>query len=433
MKTLIPCCTVVLATISATSSLGAPVRAASVGVPAAMCSTVSGTPKRLELADGSIVSIDVRSMAYSGGQIFAAGRHGYVFPRDVQAYAPPARMDSIVGVLIDRQQRVTAVNNPLAPRRVFHPRVVAGPNGLFHVLLATGLDSVKLAPTPRDTATLWYATIQQGRWSRPEQVGKFAGADVVAENASDLLERNGELSFTFPYVDGRPTPSDGGGIFLRRHRSGAWSVDTLRTANAPSVLKATFDRDGSIIVLVGLSEDIPGRFREKIFLARFDSAWSSPRHVTGDGIRAIANPDLLATRSGFILSWNDWHYMDPSSSRLFWATIDTSLQVIQQQRIDSGSATYPHDVVVVDSQFPMWLYRGQPVGEAVHLAIATDTAVTTLPPLRTPFRSPIPSTLALSANRFAVFTQTTALQPNEPLAASYMTTLEIRCPGTGRR
>jgi hypothetical protein len=423
----------VCATIFVTAAQGVASPVGGPRVTAVACSSIGGTPKRLELADGSIVSVDMRSMAHSDGLIFAAGRHGYVFPPGVVADRIPTSIDSIVGVLIDGQQRVSPVRNPLAPMRVFHPRVVAGPNGLFHVLLATGLDTVKILPAPHDTATLWYATIQQGKWSRPVQVGRFAGANLVAENASDLLERNGELSFAFPFRDGRSVPSDGGAIFLRRRRGGQWSADTLRTVNAPAVLKTTFDRDGSIVVLVGLAEDIPGRSRERIFVARFDSAWTSPRYLVGDGVRPITNPIIARTGTGFIISWNDWHYMNQPSSRLYWARIDNSLHVIHQQRIDSGEATYPHSFVVVDSQFPMWLYHARSVGGAVKLSIALDSVVTTLPPLLTPFRSPIPSTMALSDNRFAVFTQITALKPNEPIAESYMTTLEVRCPKTVRR
>ena len=89
------------------------------------CRVGSNTPKRLELSDGRIVSVDFRAFARSGSTVLALGRHAYVFPRAAGRITPPQFKDSILGVTIDGRGRVDLVSNPSLPVRVFHPRVAA--------------------------------------------------------------------------------------------------------------------------------------------------------------------------------------------------------------------------------------------------------------------------------------------------------------------
>src|SRR5688500_18348448 len=91
------------------------------------CSALAGPSKRLELPDGRIVSMDVRSLARSGSTVLAAGRLAYVFPATAGPRTPPQLSDSILGVTIDGRGTVSLVPNPSLPRRVFHPRVAPAP------------------------------------------------------------------------------------------------------------------------------------------------------------------------------------------------------------------------------------------------------------------------------------------------------------------
>lgn len=422
----------VLPLVFVTRARGIAAPPALTGSSAAACSTIGGTPRRMELSDGRIVSLDVRSLARSGDEILAAGRFGYVFPRDARSRTSPAMVDSILGVHIDGRGEVSLVFNPLLPRRAFHPRVTAAPDGSFHVLFATGLDTITWRPQPTDTVTLWYATYTRGWWSRPARVGQFAGAVLDPEHASALMEQNGELNIAFPFRDHRSAATDGGVILLRR-RAGRWLSDTLRTWLTPAAVRAVLDRDGSLVTLLLLAEPSPDRYREKVFVARYDSAWNNPRLVGGDGVRHVTISALQRRQSDFIVSWIDWPINQPDSARLQWSTVDSTLRPSEASVIDSGKATFPFEMVIVDDRYPLWMYHGEPFGGTVNLVLNFDSVLTALDPLVTPFTSPIPSTLKLSGNRFLVFTQKRAAADTEPMAASFMTALEIRCPRSVQR
>lgn len=397
---------------------------------AAACSTIGGTPRRLELPDGRIISIDVRSVARSDGWTFAAGRHAYLFPRDARSRTSPLLVDSLLGVAIDGRGEVSLVRNPLLPRRAFHPRVATAPNGSFHVLFATGLDTIVWAPQPTDTVTLWYATYTRGWWSRPARVGHFPGGVLDPELSSALLVHNGELSIAFPFRDNRSDSSWGGAIMLQRRR-GRWYADTLRTWRTPPAIHAVHDVDGTIVTSISLDEPGEDNYRERWFVARYDSGWGRPTHVGGNGLRHITTSTLRRTESDFIVSWVDWPFGRSDSAQLHWVRVDRGLRPHTQPIVDSTPATFPFELVVIDDRHPMWMYHDQPFGGSVNLMVNIDSTIREIAPLVAPFTSPLPLTLPLSANRFLVFTQKRAAHDNEPMAASFMTPLEVRCPKEG--
>src|SRR5688500_3249758 len=195
---------------------------------AAACSTVAEPSRRLELSDGGIVSVDMNSLARSGESVLAIGRHAYVFPRNAQRRTSPIVKDSMIGVLIERGN-VSPVFSPLKPRKVHHLHAVADPDGSFHVLFATAGDPLPHFVDPPDTATLWYARLEKGTWREVQRIAPVRGALLSQETSSDLLERNGQLSFLFPFADDRDSSSTTGGLILLRRRNATWSWDTLRT------------------------------------------------------------------------------------------------------------------------------------------------------------------------------------------------------------
>jgi hypothetical protein len=79
------------------------------------------------------------------------------------------------------------------------------------------------------------------------------------------------------------------------------------------------------------------------------------------------------------------------------------------------------------------MYHNEPFGGSVRLKVGVDSAIRELAPLVTPFTGPLASTLALSSTRFLVFTQKWAAQDTEPMAASFVTPMEIRCPRSVQR
>jgi hypothetical protein len=394
------------------------------------CSALAGPSKRLELPDGRIVSMDVRSLARSGSTVLAAGRLAYVFPATAGPRTPPQLSDSILGVTIDGRGTVSLVPNPSLPRRVFHPRVAPAPNGQFHVLWVTGLDSVVDLPEPADTLTLWHATYRNGRWSVPTSVMTLRGARLNPELSSALLVRNDDLAVLFPFVEHRSVLTEGGMILLRR-RAGTWLADTLHTPSAPVVVRAIHSGD-AFISLLTFTDTTVGR-SEALYLSRFDKAWTQPVRIAGNGERPVTVPALVQRGDSYVVSWIEWRWLDSETAKLEWMSVDSAGRSTARGRVDSGPPTYPYELTTVDGRYPLWLYRGTPPGNLVALAVLGDSTIARLPSIEAPFRNPLPSTLALSGNRFLLLTQKLALTDREPMAASFVTELEVRCPRTGRR
>ncbi|MGH9202158.1 MAG: hypothetical protein ACRD2A_13095, partial [Vicinamibacterales bacterium] len=377
---------VLLSAILASSWPATPAPSAGPQVAAA-CSTIAEPSRRLELADGGIVSVDMRSLARSGQSVLAIGRHAYVFPRSAQSRTSPIVKDSIIGVLIDRGN-VSLVFSPMKPRPVFHPHAVADPDGSFHVLFATAGDTLPHYVDASDTATLWYARLEKGNWRSVQRVASVRGAALNQESSSDLLVRNGQLSFLFPFVDDRDSSSKGGVILLRR-RNAIWSIDTLRTYRRPSAVRARHGPTGESIVAV-FPQSGPGNnsIAQRLYLARFDSAWSSRRVIAGDGHRAVLAPTLAARGDGFVVSWNTWPVWQSDSLQLEWLQMDAHDRVSIGPIIDFGENGFPFELVAVDDRYPLWLYHGWPFGQVATLVVAMDSTLKRLPDLRLPFFNP---------------------------------------------
>jgi hypothetical protein len=256
------------------------------------------------------------------------------------------------------------------------------------------------------------------------------GARLNPELASALLEHNDELSVLFPFVERRSVLAEGGVILLRR-RAGRWLADTLRTLSAPVIVRALHHREG-FIALLTFTDTTFGR-SEALYLSKFDNGWSRPVRIAGDGTRPVTVPALVQRDDDYVVSWIEWRWLDSESAELEWMVMDAAGRVIARGHVDSGSPTYPYELMMVDRRHPLWLYRGTPPGNLVALAALHDSAIARLPSVAAPFRNPLPATLALSDNRFLLFTQKLALTDREPMAASFVTEFEVRCPSTGRR
>jgi len=398
-----------------------------------VCSANAQRARRLELGDGRILSVDVQSLARSGESVMAVGRHAYVFPATAQSRTSPTLRDSIIGVVVDDRGKVALVSNPMLPRNVYYPRAAAGPNGSFHVLFATAADSIPAWPTPSDTASIWYARFENGMWSKPERAASVRGAPLQSEVASDLLERNGQLSFLFPFRDDSNATTEGGVILLRR-QTGRWSADTLRTYFMPAAVRAVHaPRGESIAALLSLNGLSGDRNAEALFLARFDSRWGSPSRLAGNGVHPVAVPILATLGNGLVASWVSWRFMHSDSTSMGWLRVDAGDRISLRPVVDSGEATFPFEMIVVDDKYPLWLYHGSPFGSSAKLVMAIDSTVVRLADVVLPFWNPRTRTIALTGTRFLVFTQKRATADNEPMAASYATVLEIRCPRSERR
>jgi hypothetical protein len=192
-------------------------------------------------------------------------------------------------------------------------------------------------------------------------------------------------------------------------------------------------RDASLLVLLAQSVSNSAPRAEKLYLARFDSTWTEPRWIAGDGVRPVTLPIAANLGDGVIASWVSWQPMVPRTSVVEWLRIHPGGRTSTGAAIDSGEATFPFEMIVVDDAYPLWLYRGEPYGTGLALAVATDTIVTRLGGLSVPFHNPRARAIALSPTRILLFTMKRAITDAEPMIASYSTVFEIRCPRSVRR
>ena len=394
------------------------------------CTSIAEPSRRLELADRRIVSIDVQSVARSGESIIAVGRYAYVFPRFAIATTAPEMVDSIIGVRIDRAAggRVRLLANPAAPRTVRYSRTVAMPNGTFTLLYATQAPEGLVSHT--DTATLWLAVLRNGSWSTASRVATIRTGTL--DRASALIQHRGRLAFLYPFRDDRRHDDDGG-VVLLREREGRWTSDTLRTETEPTSVSAVFDpAGGSIVAVLAVADRVPPFVAQRLLVARFDSSWSAPIAIAGDGITPVAHPSLVVHDGGFAAAWLVWPGREPSNGLLHWLHFDAMGRVHLRSVVDSGEMTFPFELTVLNGT-PLWLYHGFPFGTTVRLMMSRDSTIVRLPDVEAEFGNPSTRTIALSGTRLLVFTQQRARAETEPMAASFTTALEIRCPRSAQR
>jgi hypothetical protein len=394
------------------------------------CTAIAEPSRRLELADGRIVSIDVQSVARARESVIAVGRYAYVFPRNATSTTSPELVDSVLGVLIDRRGagRVTLLANPAAPRRVLYSRAVAMPNGDVDVLYAThGPEGLR---THTDTVTLWLATLRNTSWGTPSRVAMARTATL--DRASALIQRDGQLAFVYPFRDDRRHDEDGGVVLLRR-RHGRWTADTLRTETEPTSVSAVYDPvRGSIVAMLAVADRLPPLLSQRLLIARFDSSWSVPVPIAGDGLTPVVQPSLAVHNDGLAAAWLAWPGHEPGKGVLQWLQIDARGRANLRSVIDSGETTFPFEFTVFNDT-PLWLYHGEPFGSTVKLMMSRDSTVVRLPDVTVEFGNPSTRTIALSGTRLLVFTQQRARSETQPMAASFTTALEIRCPRSAQR
>jgi hypothetical protein len=398
-----------------------------------MCTASAEPARRLELGDRRIVSVDVQSVATSGGSVMAVGRHAYVFPRAANPQTSPTLLDSIIGVVIDERGNTSLVTRPGRTRRVLFPRVAAAPDGSFHMLFVTSGDSAELQATPLDTASIWYARFRNGAWTAPDAVAAVRAGFLQSES-TELLEFNGSPAFLYPFIDGRKG-SSGGGVILLRRANGVWSADTLRTqAVTPFVRALNMPSDSSVVAVIAQAVPRGGGIpADELYVVRFGSSWSEPRRIGGDGRRPVTLPVLTTVGDTIVASWISWHLMRPETSRIDWVRVEPGGRLVGGPTVDEGSATIPFEMIGVDNRYPLWLYHGEPRGSAVAFALASGSTIVHRGSLTAPFENPGPKAIAVSPTRILVFTMKRGTADNEPMVASYTTALEIRCPTSAQR
>ena len=427
---LTTCCWCYLGYVMMAASFGFSAPAAAQATSAEACTVSAGPSRRLELLDGRVVSVDAKSVAASDGSIIALGPHAYTFPANASHTTSPLPGDPAVGALIEASGVVRLVPSPLRDRAVVFARAAAGPSGSFHVLFVTGIDSIDGGPAPDDSATIWYASFARGVWGTPQRITETRGAALNPEFTSNLLASDGSLAFVFPFVDHRSPGSSGGLIALQR-RNGQWRSDTLRTYLRPPAVRATYGANDSLVVL--FSQSVRGAKAEDVYLARAARGWSAPQRIGGNGVRPVSDLALVTGLEGIVASWSTWIWLDGASNVIEWSRIGATATQSPAAVVDSGVVTYPFELVTIAERYPLWLHQGEPYGSTVTWVLAAGGDQLLRGRLTMPFHNSRPKAVNVSPDRTVVLTMKRGGQGAEPMIASWMTDLRIRCPRAERR
>jgi hypothetical protein len=391
------------------------------------CDVNAEPSRRLELADGRIASVDVKSVAASGGSVMALGRYVYLFPRHSTPITSPLFGDSGMGVHVDATGAVSMVPSPMPDRSVVFARVAAGPAGTFHALFATGIDSVDSRARPGDTASLWYSRFANGAWAKPQLVMATIGAELDPEFTSGLLVHAGSLTFVFPFEEIR---GERGGVIVLRGLNDRWSGDTLRTNRMPKAVRAAHSPGGDLVVLT--SQQRFGGSAEEVHLWRPGSMSDGPRPIGAPGTRPVSDLALSTGVGGLMASWSTWEWLNATTNVLEWARI-TDERLPMPAILDSGRTTYPFELIAVGGRHPLWLYQGEPYGSTLSYALAANDDRVVRGRLTIPFHNARPKAVALTPEVIRVFTMKRGHAGAEPMIASFMTDLRIRCPSPAQR
>ena len=392
------------------------------------CAVTAGPSRRLELPDGRIVSIDVKDVVRSAGSIMALGQYIHVFPSASTPVTSPLEIDSTIGVIIESRGVVRLLPSPLRDRSVSFARAAPGPGGSFHVLFVTGIDSLDQPPVPGDTATIWYARFENGTWSSPERAATTLGASLDTEFTSELLERDGSLTFVVPFIDRRDEETSGGLLALRRHNE-RWSRDTIRTHRMPSAVRAQYGADGALYLLSSQHErNAKG---DDVYLTRLGDETRTWWRISTRS-RGVSDLALVTIPGGMAASWSTWQWMNPATNVVEWTWIGNRVRSLLPTAVDSGTATYPFEFFATDSLLA-WFYHGEPSDSRVRFAVAPGGGRLERGSLTIPFSNAKARAVDLTAGRALLFTMKFGRAQNEPMGASWTTVVRIRCPGPARR
>ena len=144
-------------------------------------------------------------------------------------------------------------------------------------------------------------------------------------------------------------------------------------------------------------------------------------------------PSLAALEVGYVASWVTWQPPRLESSTIEWIRVGRDDRVVQGRVISRGENTFPFEMVVIENDRPIWLFKGRPLGGSIAIAAVMDSIPIPLGHVAAPFENYKVTSIPIDGTRLLAFTNKVGKSPDEPLGASYATVLEFRCPGSVQR
>jgi hypothetical protein len=257
------------------------------------CSAVQRANKRVELASGATVTINVKTVATSFEATVIAGTPTLVWRPPTRATGLEAPDSTSLGVMRTRRATYTTIPAPSVNGVLLrNPRFVSdGSQGWHAVLVLPSTEEVGARDGGRAIPTLWYGHYSRRGWTLLQRVASLSGATLAPEFTSALLSNRAGLWFAFPFEDS----SLGRGIALLRHHNARWTRHDLQTWEKPRSVALANTSDGTVTGFFSQASVDAGKLRQSsVYSARFDTTWHERRLLVEDASGGILTSPLLS-------------------------------------------------------------------------------------------------------------------------------------------
>jgi hypothetical protein len=403
------------------------------------CSLTVVRSDTVQLSDGRRISLDAQSMATDGQSIIAVGSHAHIWPPGARRGAGVVDEGSTIGFLRDSAGVFHIVPTPVLPPSVAmvhieYPRVApAAAGGGWHMIFMVYSNRFEHA-FPSDSAEIWYGRLDRSGWHDQQRLAITAGR-LDPQGSSALIALGDDLYFAYPYDPFTSSLWRPGGMLLSR-RGGQWHSDTVCTENSPSSVGLIADSAGhGVIMSIVEQPRVNGHsLASSIFLARFDSMWTVPRYVAGDGItpvRGTPSAGLLG-RNRVFLSWPSAS-LDGSGARLDWAVVRGDSTATPHTPIAHGAGVEDNVAVVLGEHRVVWIGRdGSSRARLRLLTSDADAEAEDLGTLPIAIDNPRPWSIALSPSTFSTVTSKLGVLPTDGMVATVVSQILIACDSRTR-
>lgn len=204
---------------------------------------------------------------------------------------------------------VLDIGSPTPTRSFIYPAAAVDTAGRLHVLWAEHTSAVAATrpagQMPNRLTTLWNATYEAGRWTKPSQVASFERILWdPSSHSSFIATADGGIAIAMPIYDrGR------GGIAYAHWNGSQWRVSTvpLSLPTEPAYVSLAQQNPGTIIIAyIAAATDVPIRDENSVFSVRSQDGgktWAAPNLVSRSGLTPAFEPQLLTSGSAVSLMW----------------------------------------------------------------------------------------------------------------------------------
>jgi hypothetical protein len=267
------------------------------------CSIVERSFLPLKL-DGRLVYVEPQAFAAARDRLLLAGSPSYIWRASPGVPALEAR-NSILGVVIEPDRRVSALASPIKSGPVDYIRALGRADGTWALVFAETAPPKDQSPNP-PVVDYWFAVSDGKTWRQLTRLPRVQGT-LDAFGASRIVEAKGTLAIAVPVwpsgATDRGLPSED--IVVFTERAGVWTATTLPTKRNGYVTLAASSAGDLALGVVSYDTTLSSD-HNSLFLferRRNDSVWHDRGRLIRGGAEPVHYPELALDRSGLAVTF----------------------------------------------------------------------------------------------------------------------------------